>query len=162
MIDLKTNFKQPINPGTLVFVEGGVEIEEMYLIGDFDVIGDGYDFRLTNKKANVKNGNLVHQGYPFFAGEIVLSQKIKLDTVPYGTARLMIEGLNSCVSIVKVNGKECGKIFWHPHEVDVSGKLKQGENDIEITLCHTLRNLLGPIITRAESFSGVAPDRLRF
>jgi hypothetical protein len=43
---------------------------------------------------------------------------------------------------VLVNGESAGVRLWPPHVVDVSDRLRTGDNDIEIRVANTLANLL--------------------
>ena len=52
--------------------------------------------------------------------------------------------LPSIVTDVRINGKDAGKIMWTPYRLDLTGLANVGENEIQITLTGSLRNLLGP------------------
>jgi hypothetical protein len=45
---------------------------------------------------------------------------------------------------VHVNGKLAGVRGWAPYEVDITSKLTRGRNRIEVEVCGSPRNLLGP------------------
>jgi hypothetical protein len=48
------------------------------------------------------------------------------------------------VAAVRVNGAHAGYIVAPPWECDVTRLLKRGDNEIEVTVIGTLKNLLGP------------------
>jgi len=145
----------------------GVELESVYLVGDFGVAGrrlgeegrhtgqvfDRYapDFRVTDlpgcvravQRAGGLRVDLTRQGLPFFAGRAVLCQAVTLPPLD-GRPVLEIQGLRAAVAHVRLNGQHQGTVAWPPHRVDVSAGLRPGENVIEIELVGTLRNLLGP------------------
>jgi hypothetical protein len=50
---------------------------------------------------------------------------------------------SACVA-VHVNGKLAEVRAWPPYEVDITRHVKPGRNHIEIELCGSPRNLLGP------------------
>jgi hypothetical protein len=131
-----------------------IEIESVYLVGDFAVECDGefeniehdavfFDGKFTvaapRKCAEIKN--LERQGYTFFAGSITFSRKYNLDRTDYKIV-LDKKGVNAIK--IKVNGKDVRTVLWAPYEVDLSDYLTVGENTVEITVVNSLRNLLGP------------------
>jgi len=156
-IELTCRFLQPAKPGTLVYVDGGVEVENVYIIGDFAVqagsvrldgpmgttVADG-GFKLVEETLVPVTGDLVASGYPFFAGDIELSQSMEIDQLPRGRAYLELDGLDAIVAKVTVNNRDAGAVYWQPYRVDVTDHLKKGRNRIRITLSNSLRNLLGP------------------
>ncbi len=137
------------------------DIEAVYLRGDFGVYGD---FE-SGKSENVLLGNnfyigrqkkettcLITDGFPFFKGDIILTQKVFVaDT----NAKLVIDGRFHLIEL-KVNGKRAGKMLFDS-ELDLTEYLKKGENEIEITLTVGNRNLLGPFHTEEEEPFAVGP-----
>ncbi|MBR6502833.1 MAG: hypothetical protein IKT42_05265 [Clostridia bacterium] len=134
-----------------------MEIEAIYLKGDFAVKTDeefeklerravrtNGNFYLTAQPKNISCGDIVNQGFPFFAGSISYKQKVNLTADECKNRSVKFDRLGSTVITVKVNGNVAPKIMWQPYEVDVSQFLREGENDIEIVITGSLRNLLGP------------------
>jgi len=156
VVEMTCRFKRPTKPGTLVFVKGGVELENTYIVGDFAVqagsiqpdgpmrttVLDG-GFKLVRENIGPKSGDLVAAGYPFFAGKIELAQTINIDGLPDGRAYFELDGLDAIVAEVTVNAHDSGAIYWQPYRVEVTDQLKRGRNWIAITLSNSLRNLLG-------------------
>ena len=120
-----------------------MEIEACYIIGDFGVEETGDGFRLVAAPTQAQSGDLTHQGLPFFAGRVRLTQEVHVSRNG-GAAALALEGLDATVTIARVNGKEAGTLVWRPHELDISSLLVEGENTLELELVGTLHNLLGP------------------
>jgi len=131
-----------------------MEIEPIYIVGDFSVQTEGNfekldkdavryngDFVVSQSKTELSLVNIEQQGYPFFAGSITLSKTFDLLTTDY-KIKLNKKGVN--VIKIKVNGGEEKKLLWEPFELDISEMLKIGENKVEITITNNLRNLLGP------------------
>ena len=129
----------------------------MYLIGDFGVkAGSAFEglerqasrctggFALSRRPDKVRTGNLVEQGFPFFAGKITLRQTVRLSREELTGRCLRLSRRGAMVTAVRVNGKEAGKILWAPYEMALDGLLREGDNEIEVELTGTLRNLLGP------------------
>ncbi len=137
------------------------ELEDIYLIGDFGVrarrIGperhgaEGMDFdryapefALIGEAVEGSSRDLNLQGYPFFAGTLSLCQAVEVAD-PGERAVLALDGLHAIVADVWVNGQQAGAILLPPHQVDVTGLLQPGVNEIEVRLVTSLRNLLGPL-----------------
>lgn len=134
-----------------------MEVEAVYLKGDFGVFTDSKfefierdavrtkgGFYLAKAPEIVKDGALETQGYPFFAGSITLCKKVCLSADEAKNAVINFEKLPSIITDVCVNGTDAGKIMWKPYSIDISEFVREGENEIKITLTGSLRNLLGP------------------
>jgi hypothetical protein len=102
---------------------------------------------------------MAEQGYPFFAGSMTFKKKITLGAAQIENRSICFGELCSTVTEVKVNGKSAGKIMWKPYQVDLSGMLVEGENEIEITVTGNLRNLLGPFHLGVGESTFVAPPQ---
>ena len=132
----------------------GVELEAVYLLGDFAVMmhqeptrnGDlryaRQGIRLVEEKKTVM-GELTQAGYPFYAGTLSLSRNFVWNGEPDGL-KICLDELDACICHVKVNGIDCGCLHTYPLELDISDAVHKGENRITFELVNTLRNLLGP------------------
>ena len=129
-----------------------LEIESIYLAGDFGVQTDGEflelernasryigDFKIVKKPERVYISDIEKQKFPFFNGSMTLRKTFKLDDKKYA-----VKFFEKCANIVEVsvNGGENELVLWRPYEATLN--TKDGENEIEITLTNDLRNLLGP------------------
>ncbi len=144
----------------------GVELESIYLIGDFAVKGRASgaaekegcvrlqpDVVLT-QESGVSRGNLVMDGYPFFAGRIQLAQKVSLRAPRDGErVALSLPNLDAALVKVWVNDQSAGSIMWAPYEVDVTDLVRQGKNEVRVEFVTTLRNLLGPHHRLSDEFN---------
>lgn len=133
-----------------------MEIEAMYLVGNFGVRGEGtfediphkacfFDgrFVLEAPRDQITLSHLERQGFLFFSGELTVRRELTL--AEGDTARVLSfrkEGINAIR--VKVNGEEITRILWAPFSVDLTPYLHAGVNTLELTLVNNLRNLLGP------------------
>lgn len=129
--------------------------EDIYLVGDFGCVLEGTVRVLTVLPEMVEMENLEKQGYPFFAGELVLTKTVMLDDVPE-KAVLRLPCSNGTIVKAKVNGVEQGMAWAALWEIEISG-LTAGENKLELTLVNTLRNLLGPLHSRKPDWVGDSP-----
>lgn len=148
------------------------EIENIYLTGSFRVSTDPsrftpaehgaecYDggFALTAPRDEIDLADVVRDGFPFFGG--VLRAKTVYSYAPSGATVLRLNGRFS-VCDVSVNGEWVGTMLF-THEIDLAPWLREGENEIELALYNTLRNLLGPHHhAEAESYA-VGPKNFTF
>ncbi len=130
-----------------------MEIESIYLVGDFSVITNGIfeeldkdacryrgEFIIEPPKKQVSLAHIERQGFPFFAGELTLSKTIELSHTNY-VLKCRRKGVN--VLKATINGTELPPLLWGQC-LDISSYLVQGLNQLEITLVNNLRNMLGP------------------
>ena len=164
----------------------GTEIESIYLVGDFGVYGvqsgqpftdtwysktqnlakkplvTGYkSFSIAGEK-NSFEGNLIHAGYPFYAGRFVLENTIEIPAIEQKTEyTLTFPEFEAILIAVTVNGTAMPVIFTSPWEVNITKALKQGKNNIQVTLTNSLRNLMGPHHHKGGELTEVGPACFR-
>ena len=142
-----------------------MEIEAVYLVGNFSVKTDG-KWETLDKNAKRYMGNFViskppeklkiqdiqMQGYPFFAGEITLSGKINIK------GEKPVLKLNRCginAVRIEINGKT-KTMLWSDY-LPLKNFGACGETEIKVTLINNLRNLLGPHHMKCGEAYSVAP-----
>ena len=126
------------------------ELEPIYVAGKFGVFPkDGY--KTTNEAEYVRATEFyigevpnyvtepVMEGFPFLAGNITLTQKIKIENT---NILLKIDGTYQTAK-VSVNGNVVGKLLFDK-ELDISHYAQAGDNEISVEFCIGNRNLLGP------------------
>lgn len=131
-----------------------MEIENIYLIGDFSLTTDGCfekldknairykgEFIIDKPKEKLFLKNIEKQGFPFFAGRMTVRKTFNATDVNKNLVFKM-KGINAIS--VRVNGINAGTVIWNNSEMSLSSFLNLGENVIELTLINNLRNLLGP------------------
>jgi hypothetical protein len=134
-----------------------VELEAVYLVGDFGVRFTGGSARgpngsrwlrgrpkLVDEPASAAGTDLVRAGYPFYAGRLTLEREIQIARNPSSHAVLELPAFKAITATVAVNGQEAGTVWKPPHFVPVGGLLTRGRNHVAITLTTSLRNALGP------------------
>lgn len=131
-----------------------MEIESIYLAGDFSVRTPG-EFEQLDKNAvryadrfviskpqkAVRLKNIEQQGFPFFCGNMTVRKTISVDDINKKIIFNM-QGINAVK--VKINGEKAETVIWNHSDMDISKHLKEGKNEIELTIYNNLRNLLGP------------------
>jgi len=143
--------KKSIN--SLFEYQRGDELEFCYIIGDFAVKADSepcltgnvrYNGFALDKESGQSFNEVTGSGYPFYAGKINMSQNLNVDTANAKRVLLKFDSVNAACANICVNGKACGLMMWDPYECDITDCVRNGQNEITVTLSSTLRNLLGP------------------
>lgn len=134
------------------------ELESIYIIGDFGVFSESkYSFAekkgmitsggffISKKPDQVDEGEIVSQGFCFYAGNSMLKRTITFteDVILNGVI-LDLGRVDAVATRVFVNGHDLGLIPWAPYQIDISRYIKTGANEIGIMLYGSNRNLLGP------------------
>jgi hypothetical protein len=182
-IVLSLNYVAP-EPASLDAVKRyGTEIESIYLTGDFAVsvtpsaeplaesqknslhlfperpLHSISHFVVTREK-DLFEGDLVEQGYPFYAGTFILKNSFAIDKKQHGKEKRYFISLPSFEAIVvkvRVNDREFDPLLYSPWEIDITGAVQEGNNQVEIELTNSLRNLLGPHHHTGGELTAVGP-----
>ncbi len=119
------------------------ELESIYILGNFNVAKVAKGFVLVPARS-VSLGSWNEQGLPFYAGRVgyTASYDNAGDGSPLYTVRL--NSWNGTVAEVVVNGIKAGVIISEPYELDVTGYMKKGINNIAVNVTGSLVNTLGP------------------
>jgi len=118
------------------------ELEECFLIGDFGV--DRETDVVGVEPVALRPGDWCDQGYPYFIGSMFYGQDLNLRLREGERAVLQIGPHHSGCLAVHMNGKLAEVRAWPPYEVDITRLTRPGRNRLEIELCSSPRNLLGP------------------
>lgn len=126
------------------------DVEPVILAGDFGVTAEnGFTrggapniwladrFVIGGKKEEISE--LITDGYPFFAGTVTLKQTLSLSSA---NVILHVPGRFQAAA-VRVNGSFAGKLLFE-NKLDISRFAHIGDNDLEIGVTTSNRNLLGP------------------
>ncbi len=144
-----TLFSEDATEGLKNMLAYDSELEAVYVCGKFGVYtdtgftdsGEGFvcadNFYIGAEPQTVSE--IVTDGFPFFKGEMTLKQTVTLENK---NVALRIDGTQQ-VAYIKVNGLSAGKLLFNT-TLDISKFAKVGENEIEVTLVISNRNLLGP------------------
>lgn len=165
---LERDFFQSDNVYHVLFDKGGyeteknkltfdVELENIYLTGSFGVYSDSEftpggngsyftegPFYLDKLPAEADGKDLSKEGFLFFAGSVQLSSKVWIGNTEGREYLLKLPCPDASMLDVSVNGREAGSLLWAPWELEIGSFLKEGENEITLTLYGSNRNMLGP------------------
>ncbi len=111
-------------------------LENAYIKGAFTVENETLCVQKSYPQIST---NWYKEGYPFFYGAVTLNGKYTYDGV--GEREIALNGRFS-VANVFVNGQQVNLVL--DTKKDITSLLIKGENNIQITLKSSLRNLLGP------------------
>lgn len=144
-----TLFSEDATEGLKNMLAYDSELESVYICGKFGVFsdtgytdaGEGYVYGDNFYIGAVpeKVSEPVTEGFPFFAGDMTVKQTVTLEDT---NVALRIDGTQQ-VAYINVNGKYAGKLLFNT-TLDISKFAVIGENEIEVVLTISNRNLLGP------------------
>ena len=179
-IQLSLNFIAPNPTDTMNAHRYGTELESIYLIGDFAVRAASQTLnqwdteknatqtfiakpvhRLNQfslvKEPEVFSGDIATEGYPFYAGQFVLSNSFELQKRDAGKRYYInIPLAEAVVYELRFNGKQLEPRMASPFVWDVTDFIVEGKNMLEFTLTNSLRNLLGPHHHKGGELKGVS------
>jgi hypothetical protein len=84
-------------------------------------------------------GDWSKQGYPFYSSKVKYTTSFNLKQ-PQNVV-LSVGKLYGCAT-VEVNGHHTGAINWPPYELDITNRIKSGDNTLAITVENTNANIL--------------------
>lgn len=167
-IILKTTFKQPQKVYDVLYGENvyeteinkityDMEIENIYLLGDFGVISKG-EFRPVERKGMFTDGPFevvdaptslqgdlfTNQGLLYFAGDMTISQTLTMKKDEGKRVFLKMNRQRCPLIKISVNGKPVKDSFWAPYEADITDFVSDGENTLTYQVFASNRNLFGP------------------
>lgn len=119
------------------------EIEPIYVLGDFSVLPQETGWIIDTKKPDLTLGAWGKQGLPFYSWEVSYKKIFNLEENDK-SYKVVIPEWQGTVVEVFVNTQAAGIIGFEPHELEISKYIKQGENEIEVRVIGSLKNLLGP------------------
>jgi hypothetical protein len=118
------------------------EIEAAFVLGDFAVKPVDKGFVIAAAQP-LKLGPWNEQGCQLYGNGVTYTRKFKIDSAS-GNYFVSLPEWYGSVASVNVNGKPAGIIFHQPFACDVTKLIQSGENTVDVTVCGTLRNTLGP------------------
>jgi hypothetical protein len=118
--------------------------QAQYLIGDFSLARRGSQWAVVAPRRELTvpaKAGWAEQGYPFFSGiGRYRASFVAPRQLPEGRLLLRFGRLAELVD-VRLNGEAVGVRAWPPYDVEVTGKLRPGRNEVELHIANTLHNL---------------------
>jgi hypothetical protein len=120
---------------------GGL-LDRVKLAGRF-AVAEGPDGPcLVSPPGTARPGSWAEQGYPFYSGVGVYRRRFTVPgRAPWMRHFLEIPMRDDCVAVT-VNGQPAGVLLWPPYLTEVTGLLRDGENEVELAVANTLSNFL--------------------
>jgi len=165
---LKTTFRQPQKVYEVLYgknvyeteknkITYDIEIESIYLVGDFGVDSDT-PYKRIERKAMITDGpftiidhpttftsnEFTTAGLTFFAGQIIVSQSLELTKELGKRVILNLQKQNAPLIKIYVNDTLVKDSLWAPYSVDITDYVTEGSNKIILHLFASNRNLFGP------------------
>lgn len=123
-----------------------VEVEDVYLVGDFGVRRVGIcDYAVGGEPGTLQDGSWTEQGYPFYSGSMIYQKVIRIRKVEGRIYSMRLRNPRGTLFRISVNGRDAGYLWKQPWELDVTDLLKDGENLIQVEVVGSLRNAFGPL-----------------
>lgn len=124
----------------------GVEIEDIFVVGDFATRQAGDDqYVIVPEPDTLTVGDWGQQGYHFYAGNMVYRRLLDHSHRPRRHTILRLDKPAGTLFEVRVNGQTAGLPAWQPWEVDITELIQSGSNELEIIVYGSLRNVFGPL-----------------
>ena len=122
----------------------GINLEALYLIGDFGVRVEGTRRILTRLPERLNAGDITNQGLPFYSGKIRYALDLKNADLNGERVFLSVPGFKgACVQVRTPDGKP-RMIAWPPYETEITDWVKSGK-PMELEVILTRRNTFGPL-----------------
>jgi len=118
------------------------EVMPVYLVGHFLVLPGEKGFEIADGDLS-SLGSWREAGLPFYSQKVAYSQNFSIIKSKNSSYKVRLKNWNGSVSEVLVNGKPAGIIAWQPYELDVTSLLKEGENEVVVKVCGSLKNTFG-------------------
>ncbi len=133
-------------------------LENMYLLGDFDVAVHPAGESLILPRTTKSIGDLACQGMPFWSGEATYSFSFDIEE----DAQYSIQVPLFCAAVltVRLDGRPMGQIAFAPHRLCL-GWVKTGRHTLELTAFIGRHNGFGYLHNSNASFRWFGPDAWR-
>lgn len=119
------------------------EIEPVYITGNFSVVPESTGWSISAPMEGLTLGSWKAQKQPFYSWDMGYNKTYTLKDVS-GAYAVQLNKWNGTVAEVFVNGEKAGMIAFNPYRLDVTSHLKPGDNQVEVRVIGSLKNLLGP------------------
>jgi hypothetical protein len=118
-----------------------VDVEAMYLLGDFGVKTAGAVCTMTRPVRALGFGDITRQGLPFYGGNLVYH--LEAETQGPG---LTIKATNYRGHLlkVKVDGRDCGPLVYSPYQMEIPG-VGEGRHKIDLEYFGSRVNTFGQL-----------------
>lgn len=136
-----------------------MELEEMYLVGDFGVsrldvsrpVEPG-NITLVSPVKRLKIGAWTGQGLDFYGGSVCYKFAVKKPSKSE-RLRLVLPKISCTAAAIHVGGKTIN-LPWAPFEADITDSLVEGVNEVAVEVIGGRKNILGPLHVPPQPWTG--------
>lgn len=129
------------------------DISPVYIAGDFSLKATATGWVLKKPQAELSIDSWKKQGMPFHPWEMSYTKTFDIQETAKHYAVQLCQWKGT-VAEIYVNEEKTGIIAFPPYNLNISGKLKQGQNKIEVRVVGALDNLFGPHHRRDQGIMG--------
>ena len=129
------------------------EIAPAYIAGDFALEPTSTGWVMKKPQAELSIGCWKEQGMPFYPWEVSYTNTYEINDIDKNYA-VQLHQWKGTVAEVYVNEEKAGIIAFPPYNLNISGKVKQGQNKIKVRVIGGLDNLFGPHHRRDQGIMG--------
>lgn len=136
----------------------GIDLEAMYLLGDFGVRVSGRTAVITEFTPQLAFGDICSQGLPFYGGNIVY--QVPVDLPEDGDMMVQIAKFRNPLIEVILDGQESRDLFISPYRAGFR-QVKKGKQLLELRAYGNRRNTFGQLHNCNENAFWCGPDAWR-
>lgn len=118
-----------------------LSLENMFILGDFDVNAIGCGAKITKKSDDIAFGSITGQGLAFYGGNVVYETEI---STPGGCLEIEVGSYRGSLISVEIDGKDSGNIAYAPYKLCV-GHVDEGKHTVKLTLYGNRNNTFGAL-----------------
>lgn len=134
-----------------------VNVEAMYLLGDFGVTVRGYEAVLTEPVRELAFGDICAQGLPFYGGNLIYHLPIELEKD--GNLSVSVTKFRNPLVKASLNGTE-KRIFKSPYCATFEN-IQKGKYELDLKAYGNRRNTFGQMHNCSEDINWCGPDAWR-
>lgn len=133
-------------------------LENLYLLGDFDVKLRGSQPIVCLRKSEQTLGDITDQGMPFYTGN--LDYQFRFRTEEAGEYAVQIRRFAAPLLGIQIDGRDAGQIAFAPHRLEL-GYLNAGEHELTVRLYGNRFNGFGHLHNADRNFEWIGPAAYR-
>ena len=131
-----------------------ISLENLFLLGDFDVRVAGSEWTLTKKSEKIAFGPLVPQGQPFYGA--ALTYKLPFTADRLSDIAVTAAHYEGGLITAKLDGRDIGRIAFAPYRL-FAPDVEAGEHTLELTVYVSRNNCFGGLHNYTDNV-WVGPD----
>jgi hypothetical protein len=119
------------------------ELESVYILGNFSLQNENKGYSIA-PALEPGAGSWKRYGMPMYGGIVSYTSSFETDLVKDKKFIFKSGDWQGVVAELLVNDQPAGIIISNQEEKEITSLIKEGENKVEMVVCGSLRNVLGP------------------